>query len=138
MEIIKIKSNKNGNNLLSPVSIEGTKIILSQMENCICNIYMENFTSTTGFFMKIPYKSNNLSVLITNSIILEQKKTKDNNYIELTLNDDKIYKKIDLNKKRRIYKNSKLKIVFIEIFPLEDKINNYLELDENLKYKRTR
>ena len=134
MEIIKLKNNKNGNILLSPVSIEGTKIILHQMESCICNIYMESGTSITGFFMKIPYKSNNLPVLITSSAILEQKKTKDNNYIEFTLNDDKIYRKIDLNKKRKIYKNSKFKIVFIEIYPLEDKINNYLELDEkNIK-----
>ena len=130
MEIIKLKNTKNGNNLLSPVSIEGTKIILHQMESCICNIYMENLTSITGFFMKIPYKSNNLPVLITSSTILEQKKTKDNNYIELTLNDDKIYREIDLNKKRKIYKNLKFKIVVIEIYPLEDKINNYLELDE--------
>jgi len=130
MEIIKTKTNKNGNKLLSPISIEGTKKILSQMENCVCNIYLENFESITGFFMKIPYKSNTLPVLITSSAILGKKKTKDNNSIELTMNDDKIYRKIDLNKKRKIYKNSKLKIVFIEIFQLEDKINNYLELDE--------
>ena len=131
MEIIKLKINKNGNKLLLPVSIEGTRKILNQMESCICNIYYENFELITGFFMKIPYKSTTLPVLITSSAILEQKKTKDNNSIELTMNDDKIYKKINLNKERKIYKNLKLKIVFIEIYPLEDKINNFLELDEN-------
>ena len=32
-----------------PVSLEGTKKILSQMENCTCIIYKENGKKGTGF-----------------------------------------------------------------------------------------
>ena len=53
----------------SPIDIEGTKIILSQMENCICKIF-QNEKKGTGFFCKIPFpdKYNLLNVLITNII----------------------------------------------------------------------
>ena len=35
-----------------PVSKEGTKTILSQMENCICQIYKKNGSIGTGFFLQ--------------------------------------------------------------------------------------
>ena len=44
-----------------PVSFEGTKNILDQMNNCVCRIY--NNGEGTGFFTKIPYKSKLLPVL---------------------------------------------------------------------------
>ena len=58
-----------------PVDIEGIKIILSQMENCICKIY-QNERKGTGFFCKIPFpdKNNLLNVLITNNHILNKEK----------------------------------------------------------------
>ena len=128
---IKLK-DKSTTKTLIKCSIEGAKIILNQIENCICKIYQDK-CSGYGFFMKIPYKSNhNLPVLITNSFILNQNRIKNNNILELTLNDDKIYKRIELNKNRKIIKILKYDIILIEIFPLEDNINNYLELDENI------
>jgi hypothetical protein len=39
-------------NGLNPVSIQNTKNILSQMENCICKIYLKNDEIGTGFFFK--------------------------------------------------------------------------------------
>jgi len=36
-----------------PVPIEGTRIILYQMENCICKIHKDNGELGTGFFSKI-------------------------------------------------------------------------------------
>ncbi len=42
-----------------PVSIEGTKKILNQMENCICKIYKKNDDIGIGFFCKIPYHNIN-------------------------------------------------------------------------------
>ena len=43
-----------------PVSLEGTKKILYQMENCICKIY--NGLTGTGFFCKIKFKNKLLPV----------------------------------------------------------------------------
>ena len=40
-----------------PLSIEGTKKILEQMQNCVCKIYNGEKGTGTGFFTKIPYKS---------------------------------------------------------------------------------
>ena len=38
-----------------PVTLEGTRIILNQMENCICKIYKDNGAIGTGFFCEIPF-----------------------------------------------------------------------------------
>ena len=35
-----------------PIDIEGTKLILFQMENCICKIIKDNGIKGTGFFVK--------------------------------------------------------------------------------------
>ena len=49
--------------LPDPVSLKGTQKIMEQMNNSICLIYNEK-RKGTGFFVKIPYKSNLLPVLI--------------------------------------------------------------------------
>ena len=113
---------------IKAISIKGAKIILNQMEKCICKIYIDTNKIAIGFFMKIPYESNKLPVLITNSSILNSKDSK--NYIELALNDDNIYKKIELDSNRKIFKCLKYDLIMIEIYQLEDKIFNYLELDD--------
>ena len=118
--------------LFKPISMEGIRTILNQMESCICKVYIDDPNIIYGFFMKIPYNSINLPVLITNTLILKKKNSKNNKTIELTMNDDKIYKKIELNDNRKIFKIIKYDIVLIEINPIEDKISNYLVLDDNL------
>ena len=117
---------------IKSVSIEGAKIIRNQMENCICKIYIAKNKNIPGIFMKIPYKSNKISVLITNSLIYKQGL---NNYIELTLNDDKIYKKIELDNNRKIFKCLNYELILIEISPIKDNIFNYLEIDDNINIK---
>lgn len=89
----------NKNNLLSPISIEGAKIILNQMEKCVCKINGDNNYKTTGFFIRIPYNSIFLYGLITNK---NQGKIIKNDFIELTLDDDKIHKKIGLKNIKNI------------------------------------
>ena len=81
-----IIKDANNESQLIPVDIEGTKKILSQMENCICKIY-QNGKKGTGFFCKIPFpdKNNLLNVLITNNHILSQKDIEDNKIIKLTM-----------------------------------------------------
>ena len=41
-----------------PVSIQGTKKILFQLENCICQIYNKKGGKGTGFLLKYYFKIN--------------------------------------------------------------------------------
>ena len=84
----------------TPVDIEGTKLILSQMENCICKIIKDDGKKGTGFFCIIPFpeRNNLLNVLITNNHILNE------NDIE----NDKIIKLIMYNKEQNIEKEIKI------------------------------
>ena len=49
-----------------PVSLKQTERILEQIKNCICRINDKG----TGFFVKIPYKSKLLPVLITTNQVI--------------------------------------------------------------------
>ena len=85
-----------------PVDINGTKLILSQMENCICKIVKNNGKKGTGFFCSIPFpdKNNLLNVLITNNHILDE-------------NDIKMFKVIKFimyNKERMIEEEKQIRI----------------------------
>ena len=110
-----------------PVSIEGTKKILFQMENCICKIYLKNGEKGTGFFCKIPFNNNILPVLITNNHILNENDIKDNNIIEISINNNEI-KEIKIDNLRKKYTNSdkNIDITIIEIRPNKDGIYNYI------------
>ena len=77
----------------TPVDLDGTKAILSQMENCICKIVKDNGEKGTGFFCRIPFPDENhlLNVLITNNHILN----------EIDIENNKIIKFIIKKKKRK-------------------------------------
>ena len=113
-----------------PISIEGTKKILEQMQNSVCKIYNGEKGTGTGFFIKIPYKSNLLSFLITAWHIINEGDINKN--IVITLNDDKDKKLLKIDNERIMYTNEKLDVTFIEIKE-KDNINNYLELDDEIK-----
>ena len=66
MEVIK---EKHISGSLEPVSIKSTETILYQMKKCVCEIYIQG-TKGTGYFTKIPYNNDLLSVLITNLQII--------------------------------------------------------------------
>ena len=122
-----------------PVDLEGTKKILSQMENCICQIYPKKGNGT-GFFCKIPFPNENnlLNVLITNNHILDEEAIKNNKKIEFIMfNKEKKIKKeiiMDESRKRYTFKNEKegIDITIIEIKPNIDNINNFLEIDDEV------
>ena len=133
-------SDRNQEKLLEsypiPVTIDSTKIILNQMENCICKINSPNGKGT-GFFCYIPYNNTNLPVFITNNHLIDEKIIKEKNNITVTINDDKEKKiNIKINDNRKIYTSPKDKYdtTIIEIKPEKDKIskNNFLELDKNI------
>jgi V8-like Glu-specific endopeptidase len=125
-----------------PVDIEGTKLILSQMENCICKIVKDNGGKGTGFFCSIPFpdKNNLLNVLITNNHILSQKDIEDNKIIKLTVysveEKKNIEKEIKMDESRKRYTyindNEGIDFTIIEIKPNKDNIYNYLEIDDEI------
>ena len=100
------------------------------MKSCICKIYKNNITGT-GFFCKIPFQNQLLPVLITNNHVLKEEDIKIGKIIELTLNNNKEKKEIKINNSRKIITREKPDITIIEIKPNEDKINNFLEIDND-------
>ena len=115
-----------------PVTFEGTKKILKQMENCICKVFMSSDGNGfgTGFFCIIPYKGNQLKVLITCYYILDKEYLLREKKIKIELNNQ--LKVIDINDNRKVYSNYKFQITIIEINPYKDKINDFLELNEDI------
>ena len=107
------------------------KKIVHQMMNCIGKIKLKGATGT-GFFCKIPLnKNNNINCFMTNYHILNKKYFEDNREINILINDDSEVKVIDLNIKRKIYYNKEYDTTIIELKE-EDKIKEYLELDDNI------
>ena len=90
---------------VNPVSIEGIETILYQMKNCVCKIYQKEGSKGTGFFCRIPFpnEENLLPVLITNNHVLGKTDLENDNYIEFSINNEKEYRKIHINKKIELY-----------------------------------
>ena len=112
------------------VSLKEMEKIVEQMKsNSICRI--ENNGKDTGFFVKVPYKSKILPVLITTNHAINIDDILSNKNISLYLNNGKMTIKLDDNRLR--YTNEKLDITIIEIKENADKLNvKYLELDDEI------
>ena len=96
-----------------PISLKQTEKVLEQMKSSgICRINDKG----TGIFVKIPYKSKLLTVLITTNQVISTNDIQDNRNISLYLNNDKKIKTIKLDNNRLKYINEKLDITIIEIF----------------------
>ena len=122
-----IEKEKSIENYPKPVTIEGTIKILNQLQNCICKIQNENGNGT-GFFCNIPYQNEKLKVLITNNHIINEKIIKKYKRINISINNDKEHKIIELNNKK-IYTSEEYDITIIEI---KENINNYLEIEDEI------
>ena len=95
-----------------PISLKQTEKILEQMKSkSICRINNKG----TGFFVKIPYKSKLLPVLITSNQVINIDDIQNKTNVSLYINDDKKIKTIKLDNNRLIYTNEKLDITIIEI-----------------------
>ena len=120
-----------------PVSLDGMKEILSQMEKRICIICQENGGEGTGFFCKIPFENDYLPVLITNNHILNEKDIENGKIINLMINGKR--KKIEIDKSRKKFTkyDQNIDITIIEIKTNKDgiDIDNFLDLDEKDIYK---
>ena len=96
-----------------PISLRQTENILEQMKsNSICRINDKG----TGFFVKFPYKSILLTVLITTNQVINTDDIQDKRNISICLNNDKKIKTIKLDNNRLMYTNEKLDVTIIEIF----------------------
>ena len=116
-----------------PVSIEETRIILFQMENCICKIHKLNGAKGTGFFCEIPFNNSLLKVLITNNHVLNEDEIDNDKIIDITIfskEKKEEGKKIIIDNTRKKFTSPKLDVTIIEIKPNKDKINNFMEIDK--------
>ena len=114
-----------------PISLKQTEKIIEQMKRNN-NIYRIN-NKENGFFVKIPYKSKLLPVLITSNKVINTDDIQNNRNISLYLGDNKKIKTIKLDNNRLKYTNEKFDITILEIKENEDNSNNtYLELDDEI------
>ena len=129
-----IKTEKTISDYLRPISINGTEKILNQMRKSVCKIHKEDGTKGTGFFCRIEYPNQNkyLYLLMTNNHILEEKDIKNDNNIIISLNNEDEFRNIKIDNSRKVYTSEKLDVTFIEIKPNFDKIEDFLDIDENI------
>ena len=112
-----------------PITSERMEIILSQMRNNICKIYMNNGNKGTGFFCKIPFLDKKyLHVLITNNHLINEDYLRKDCKIFFTINNNKTKKEIIIGK-RRTYTSKKYDTTIIEIFEDKDDIHDFLDID---------
>ena len=112
------------------VTIKQRETISMQLQKSICKI--KGKLTGTGFFCYINYENKNIPCLMTNYHILDDKYIKDNNKIEIIINDNKI--NIIINIEDIIYKSKKdeYDLIIIKLKEEYMKNINYLELDDNL------
>ena len=119
-----------------PITIEQIDIILFQMKNCVCQIIKSDGKRGSGFFCKIPFpdKENYIYALITNNHVLDKKDIEIGKTIEVNINDYKEIKEIKIDKPRKNYLSSpeELDITILEIFPKEDLIEHFLDINEDI------
>ena len=115
---------------LYPITINEMDVISEQMKKCIFKIENQNEYGT-GFFCQIPYENENLKVMITSYKVLNEDIIENNKTIEVSLNDDKAKKTINLENKK-IYISLEYNTTIISIDSDRDKVTDFLELDESI------
>ena len=119
-----------------PITAERTEIILYQMKNCICKIYMDDGSKGTGFFCKIPYpnKDHLLAVLVTNNHVINESHLGNDKSIYFSIDNDKIKNRIIIGD-RKVYTSELYDTTIIEIYEDKDNINYFLGLDFDINEK---
>ena len=126
-------------NSFYPISIEEMEKVLFQMKNSVCKILNKNGLHVSGFFCKIPYSNEQssglLNMLITNYHMINVKDIMNNQKLEVTLNNDEKMITIKIDNSRIFFTSQKYDIVFIEIKPNEDGINDFFEISNDILKK---
>ena len=97
----------------SIVTIEKTKIIINQIENSICKIYINEGGHGTGFFCYIENKKGHeksnekVPVLITNNHIIGEDQIKHKQQLKISFNNGKRWENLNLDRNKN--KNIQIK-----------------------------
>lgn len=116
------------------ISIEGSKMIIRQMQTTVCKI-KNNDIIGTGFFIKIPFYNNKylMPVLLTNNHILSQKDLGPDKTIKFSINDTCEYNQIFLDDRKILTFEKPYDITLIEIKKDDGlDISLFLEVDERI------
>ena len=127
------EEEKNITDYPQPIAYDNAKMIIKQMDRCICHIKCNN-NKGTAFFTKIPFPSrkNLMPVLVTNNHILgDEFLNKPGERLTISIKEENRSRLIDLNKRIK-YTNKEYDITFVEIRPDIDRISHFLELDDNI------
>ena len=124
--MIKEANDQEGENL----KIEKYEIVSERFKGSICEIKC-NHGYDTGFFctLRYPDKYNKIYCLITNYHIINNDMINYKEYIEIIINEK--IEKINLNYKRRIWRNEEIDYTCIEIIKEDNIIENIKPFDIN-------
>ena len=135
---IKEKNLKNGS---KAISISQVDILSLKAKENICKIHyrksMENTELTaTGFFCSIPNGSNgwnSLKVLITNNHVLNKNDISIDKIVKFSLNNEKNFYEIKIDKFRKVYTDKTYDITIIELKE-QDKLENisFFDIDNRI------
>jgi len=123
------------------ISFSKIKEITSKLEKSICKISGKIWGNSTGFFCKIPYFDLNSIIymlVITVKNLNSQNIFLKGEELRISLNNDKKILSIFADDSRKIYKNEKDEVIFIEIRPNDglDR-DSFLEIEDNINQKDT-
>jgi hypothetical protein len=126
--------NQNSLGKVDPFSKDQSIRVIYQLENNLCKIHKKAGKDATGFTCKIPYPDqfSYRPFLITNYHVLKSKNLRINKEIKISFNDGQIEKTIKIDTRRIILALKDLDVSLIEIIPEEDKIYDFLDIDENI------
>ena len=136
MEVKNYVEEKNLKNSPKAISINQVDIISSKAKENMCKIYFSEEGTGTGFFCNIPNGPNSwnsLKVLITNYHILNENDKSIDKIIKLSLNNEKKFYEIYIDKFRKVYSNYTYDITIIELKEQDiiDKIS-FFDIDDRI------
>ena len=128
---INMKNDIQNNDNIN-ISSEISEKVIKQSKIYICKIY-NGIKVGTGFLCKIPFpdESNSLPVLLTNRHVITQDELLNKKELEIKFENESNIKIIKISPERKLYswENENYDLTLIEIFPEEDKIFHFLEMD---------
>ena len=88
---------------------------IQQMKKCICKIHTKYInTFEISYFCEIQLPNKSIKVLIINNYILSKIDIENEKELKISINDDKEYKYIEINKSRLIFTSEKYDIKFLK------------------------
>ena len=118
----------------SSIPIKALAILIPKAQENVCKIYCSDESRGTGFFCKIPYDFNiTMKVLMTNYHVLKEEDILMGKHIKFSINDEKQFYDILIDKSRKLYANKGYDITIIELKKY-DKLDgiSYFDLDERI------